>query len=355
LSTFLIVDVNNMAHRVFHGTQGTIDIKMGMALQITLNSIKASWKKFKADHVVFCMEGHSWRHSIYPGYKAQRKVQQAAMTPREKEEQELFFGTYDIFLEFLTKHTNVSMLKCKGAEADDMIARWIQLHPNDQHIVISSDKDFYQLLAPNVKLYDGMKGWTIGIDGIFDDKNKPATVKRNIKVKDPISGKKLTKTEAITLEAPDPEYELFLKIIRGDSSDNVMSAYPGVREKGTLKKPGIIDAFNDRHNKGFNWNNFMLQEWEKLVGTDAFGKPIIKKVRVLDEYNINKIVIDLTQQPLDVLENIDNAIVLETGKPTKPMVGISFMRFANEMGLITISKNPNEYATFLQAPYAKIN
>ena len=31
-------------------------------------------------------------------------------------------------------------------EADDLIALWIQAHPNDKHVIISSDSDFYQLI-----------------------------------------------------------------------------------------------------------------------------------------------------------------------------------------------------------------
>ena len=36
-----------------------------MALHITLNSIKKAWKDFDADHVVFCLEGRSWRKDYY--------------------------------------------------------------------------------------------------------------------------------------------------------------------------------------------------------------------------------------------------------------------------------------------------
>ena len=31
-----------------------------------------------------------------------------------------------------------------------MIAMWIQQHPDDEHIIVSTDSDFYQLLAINV-------------------------------------------------------------------------------------------------------------------------------------------------------------------------------------------------------------
>ena len=46
-----------------------------------------------------------------------------------------------------------------------------------------------------------------------------------------------------------------------DTSDNVFSAYPGVRKKGTRNKVGLLEAFADKDTKGYNWNNMMLQRW----------------------------------------------------------------------------------------------
>ena len=62
-----------------------------------------------------------------------------------------------------------------------------------------------------------------------------------------------------TLE--DPQYLLFEKCMRGDTSDNVFSAYPGVRKKGTKNKTGLLEAYADKEKGGFNWNNIMLQRW----------------------------------------------------------------------------------------------
>ena len=40
-------------------------------------------------------------------------------------------------------------------------------------------------------------------------------------------------------KAIDPEFVLFEKCVRGDSPDNIFSAYPGARLKGTKNKTGI--------------------------------------------------------------------------------------------------------------------
>lgn len=351
MSTYLIVDVNNLAHRCLHGTQGSIDIKAGMALHITLNALRSSWRRFKADHIVFCLEGRSWRKDSYPQYKAHRQVQANLLSKKEKEDNELFFGTFDVFMNYIREKTNATVLQCPVAEADDMIARWIQLHPEDDHVIVSGDRDFFQLLAPNVKMYDGVRNWTISTDGYFDDDGNEVVVKRNQSVVDSATGKKVKKPISIKMEAPDPQYELFMKIVRGDSSDNIMSAFPGVRENGSAKKPGIKEAFEDRYAKGFNWNNFMLQEWDKLVGVDEDGNSITQRVRVLDEFRVNERLVDLSKQPEEIKEAMDTAIAEAVVKPKVPMVGIHFLRFTEEMGLFTIGKNPNEYAAMLAAAY----
>lgn len=246
MASYLLVDTMNLFFRAKHvGGGKDINMRVGMAMHIMFNSIKKAWNDFDADHVVFCLEGRSWRKDFYAPYKANRKVIADKRTPREIEDDEIFFEAYEDMLNFFNDKTNCSVIKCGNAEADDLIAMWIQSHPNDQHIILSTDSDFYQLMAPNVKQYNGVQDQTITLEGVFDKKGNPVIDKKTGKPK--------------TLG--DPEFVLFEKCIRGDSSDNVFSAYPGARKKGTKNKVGIAEAFEDRKRGGFNYNNFMLQRW----------------------------------------------------------------------------------------------
>ena len=99
--------------------------------------------------------------------------------------------------------------------------------------------------------------------------------------------------------APNPQFMLFEKCMRGDTSDNVFSAYPGVRVKGTKNKVGLIEAFADKDTKGYNWNNMMLQRWVDHNGDEH---------RVLDDYQRNVTLCDLTAQPAEIREIINNTI-----------------------------------------------
>ena len=197
-----------------------------------------------------------------------------------------------------------------------------------------------------MKIYDGVKNVTITLQEVLDENDKPATKKKTINEKfitktGKVKEQKKTITEAIS--PPDPEYELFKKIIRGDSSDNILSAKPGARENGSMKKPGIREAFDDRHGRGYDWTLFMQDEWEDHEGN---------MVKVIDAYHFNKHLIDLRDQPQEVKDLMDSVIVEQCQKAPKSGVGVWFLKFCKEMDLPNLAKNPNDYATLLQAPYS---
>lgn len=350
MATYILVDYANLIHRCKHAIPGDVSLKTGMAMQTALNSFRKMWKLFDGSHIVVCLEGGSWRKEYYPKYKANRVVNDSLRSRKEIADDEFYFEAMNQFAEFLDKRTNVTVIKEKGIEADDIIARWIDLHPNSKHVILSGDTDFYQLLSDNVSIYDGVKDQTITTTSVTDADGNPVVHTKNIKKKDPRTGKQVLKKVSTIVEPPNPEYELFKKIIRGDSTDNIMSAYPGVREKGTLKKPGIIEAFNDRINKGYDWNAFMLDEWDK-VEMDSDGEPITKRVRVTDEFNFNNLLINLRAQPDAVKTKIDKAILTSVQKDEAKSVGIRLMQFCEAMSLVNIGRNPNEYAKILSSRY----
>jgi 5'-3' exonuclease len=212
------------------------------------------------------------------------------------------------------------------AEADDIIARFIALHPNDHHTIVSSDTDFVQLLAKNVDQFNGITDELITLEGIFDSKNNLVIDKK-------------TKQPKVI---PDPEWLLFEKCMRGDSSDNVFSAYPGVRTKGTKNKIGLTEAFEDRKSKGYAWNNLMLQRW-----TDHEGQ----EHKVLDDYNRNVALIDLKAQPQEIKNKVDQAIVEQISHKDVGQVGIRFIRFCGKFDLVKISESAEQYGRWLNETY----
>ena len=328
---YALIDTANTFFRARHVASRNADTweKIGMAIHLTLSSVNQTVRMFGIDHVVFMLEGRSWRKEVYPRYKAHRKVDDASMTEAEVEENKMFWETYEVFTNYLREKTNCSVLRHPNAEADDLIARFIALHPDDEHYIISSDTDFVQLIAENVHQYNGVAGQLIKLDGYYNDRGKP--------VKDKKTG------EHKLLE--DPQYLLFKKIIRGDATDNIFSAYPGVREKGSKNTVGIREAFEDREKQGFKWNNMMLQRW-----TDHDGE----EHRVRDDYERNRTLIDLTAQPDHIKEAVDSIIKQDVRTTATPSVGLHFMKFCGKYELTRISDQGEAYAKWLNNPYKGI-
>ena len=69
------------------------------------------YRDFSGDHVVFCLEGRSWRKDFYLPYKANRKVTMDQRTVREQEDDELYFEAYDDFIGFVKEKTNSTVLR----------------------------------------------------------------------------------------------------------------------------------------------------------------------------------------------------------------------------------------------------
>ena len=313
--TYLLFDSANTFFRARHVVRGDdIETKTGLALHICLNSVKKCWERFKADHVVFCFEGRSWRKDAYEPYKQNRKVTRDAMTPAEQEADKVFWESFDSFHSFVTDKTNATVLQHKQLEADDFIAGWIQAHPDDKHVIVSSDSDFYQLLSDNVSQYNGITDTWITIDGFIDETGNHVIDKKTKEPKLP----------------PDPEWLLFEKCMRGDSSDNVFSAYPKVR------KNKLQEAFQDRHNQGFAWNNIMNARWIDHNGNEKIVK---------EEYATNQKIIDLTKQPDDIKEIMFSIIDQHIKQPKKVAnVGIHLLKFCSKHELVRIRDNVQFYA-----------
>ena len=317
--THILVDTANTFFRARHVIRGDASEKIGMAIHITLNSIKKAWNDFDGSHVVFCLEGRSWRKDHYAPYKRNRKELADAMTAAEQEENKLFWECYDDFVDFIRTKTNVTVLQNSRCEADDLIARWIDRHLDQQHVIISTDKDLNQLIAPNVRQYNGIAEETMTVDGYFDKKGNPVIDKKT---------KEHRKTESA-------EWTIFEKAMRGDPSDNIFSAYPGVRKKGTKSKIGLLEAFEDRNSRGYAWNNLMLSKWVDPEGVEH---------RVLDDYERNRLLVDLHAQPEAIVQELDQTIDNAKAENKQiSQVGIRFMKFCAKYDLQKITEQAQLY------------
>lgn len=337
---YLLIDTSNMFFRARHQAHRASDTwtKLGFALHLMFMSANKVARDLGADHVVFALEGRSWRKDAYRPYKANRAVARGKMTEIEADEDKMFWETYDMLTQYLLNKTNCSVLRCATAEADDIIARWIALHPEDKHVIVSSDSDFVQLVAPNVQLYNGINDHLFSVDSVTDAKGRRLafTVESNSKIK-------VGKPDAAFVAHPDyQQWALFLKCMRGDPGDNVFSAYPGVRVRGTKNQVGLTEAFADRDRRGYDWNNMMLQRWTDHESAEH---------RVLDDYERNRMLIDLTAQPDEIKATVDAVIREQVNHKDIGMVGAHFLKFCGKYELTKLSDHADPIGRWLNQTY----
>jgi len=325
---YLLIDLANTFMRSLHAAVKAYDIeeKIAFGIHSTLQSISSTFRDQHATHVVVMLEGHSWRRSFYSRYKGNRDIARDALTDKEAKESKLAFEALNDLIDFFRNHTNMTVLQHPELEADDLIAGWIQGHPDGEHVICSTDSDFYQLLAPNVTQYSGVLKELHTISGIYDVKGKLV----------------LEKKTGLPKKVPDPKFILFEKCVRGDPGDYVFSAYPGASLKGTKNRVGIIEAFEDREKQGYNYNNFMLQRWTDHNGVEH---------KVLDDFTRNTILIDLSAQPARIRAELDKCVKDGAVSKNLPMIGAHFLKLCGRHNLVKLSEQATTYGAIFSAAY----
>lgn len=231
MSKFLIVDVSNLFHRSFWGSD-PLSTSSGMLVQGLhgfVRGMNAIMRDHKPDYIALAMESKtpSFRKNIEPLYKANRSEpnedlkNQLNMLPRLIEA--LGYKTY-------TKD---------GFEADDIIGTLAVkgkelLGAEGEIYIVSSDKDFAQLVDQKVKLLDLMKGVVIDEEGVFNKYGIWPT-----------------------------QFVDYLAIV-GDASDNIKGV-DGVGPKGAAK---LLSQYN-------NLDKVILSALEGKV-TGSTGEKILK-------------------------------------------------------------------------------
>lgn len=146
--TYLLVDGNNIASRAAHASWGasTMSSEDGTptaALMFFINSMTKIIGQVQPTHIAVAWDGKSrYRHGLLPTYKANRK----AMPESQQREQISTFALMGGFLSAAGVHQRLH----PEYEADDLIGSWWwTIKEAEEIVILSGDKDLYQLLGKN--------------------------------------------------------------------------------------------------------------------------------------------------------------------------------------------------------------
>ena len=150
--SLLIIDAMNIIRRIHEAVPGPeSEEKVTDTIKSSLVSFKRALKTHRPTHAVAIFDhgGRTWKHDLYAHYQSNRKPMPVLLRD----------GLLTIKQEL--QHIGLHWIAIEGVEADDAIAalaeKWCMACP-DRAIILSTDKDFLQLLSDQISIYDHFKG-----------------------------------------------------------------------------------------------------------------------------------------------------------------------------------------------------
>ena len=194
-----------------------------------LMSIGYAIRNIKPTRVIICFDGKGGsqrRRKLFPDYKANRRVKHRMTRINEfnsVDDERIAMGQQLQRLSQYLEQLPLSVMSIENIEADDAMAYISQqIYPKSQCIIMSTDKDFLQLIDNRVQVWSPTKKKFYGKETIKEEFNLNST---NF---------------------------LMYRVLTGDSSDNI----PGIRGAGSKtlmkrlpilfedKKVSLEDIFN---------------------------------------------------------------------------------------------------------------
>ncbi|HUG28004.1 MAG TPA: DNA polymerase I [Gemmatimonadales bacterium] len=169
--------------------------------------------KYQPDYLVWVQDaGDSFRTERYPEYKSTRE--------KLDDELQADFDTAVEQIEAMLRAFRVPVIAVDGYEADDVIGTLARREAAAGRlaVIVSGDKDFYQLIKPGIALLNPGRGGPAGVDEQWVDESNAAD----------------------RLGVPPRQVVDYLALV-GDSSDNV----PGVKGIGDKGAVQLLQEFGD--------------------------------------------------------------------------------------------------------------
>ena len=154
------VDVSSYVFRAFHAIP-PLSNKDGLPTNAVLGVANMLFKLLSDERpdrlaIVFDSPGPTFRHDLFPEYKANRSE-----TPDDLKVQMPYVRR-------LIEALRLPCIEVPGVEADDVIATLVERFSADvdRIVIVSGDKDLMQLVGPRVSLFDTMRNRRFGVDEV---------------------------------------------------------------------------------------------------------------------------------------------------------------------------------------------
>ena len=159
----ILIDANNLCHISYHSTGelSNDDIPSGVMFGFLRNVLSIA-TALGSSNLIFCWDSRkSYRKLVYKKYKSDRNKKYDNMSEEEKENRKWLVVQMQSLYEYILPELGFrNNFKATGFEADDLIAKIIERSRAD-NVIVSTDKDFYQLISDAVLIFNPITKKTI--------------------------------------------------------------------------------------------------------------------------------------------------------------------------------------------------
>lgn len=287
--------------------------------------------------VVFVRDSHSWRKDLLlqQEYKANRKK------VNDEIDKNGFNTVTGNFIDTL-RSLGVKVSFSERSEGDDLIYAWSEhlFNEGKSSLILSTDRDLNQLVKcvndvhiiqygpVNNKLWVS-EGSKEAIDKLSEKHEVTQENLFNEIFTISIENDPFERfIENMTIEMVDPEKVRFMKIVGGDTSDNIFPVYyrpatETTRAKGLGEKTveKIYNLFKERLGCEFDYHIYKQEDTIKMLSNVIYEVAKINdenftRRMLCENIKTNASLVSLTSEtiPQDVLENMSSDILLESAK-----------------------------------------
>ena len=167
--TKVLIDCNYICHTAMHSTGflSNNDVDTGIIYGFFRQVLNIYLATKTRDLVFIWDSGQSLRKDYFESYKSGRHKNE---TPEEKEMRRRAYKQFQIIRKRLLPSIGFTNNFIQtGIEGDDIIAQIIIQNPQYKFDIAASDKDLYQLLSRNVRMYKGVKKGFYTVDDFQDE------------------------------------------------------------------------------------------------------------------------------------------------------------------------------------------
>jgi DNA polymerase I len=228
-NVLIVIDGNAMGHAHHNASKLTTRLESGKEVQTQViygyaRMLRDLYAKHPGAEIVVLWDGRAkFRYELYPDYKASRK-KVLEDDPKKAADRQAYYDQIPLAKRAVTL-MGIAQVRNSDLEADDLAGWFCRRTKQRQVLLVTGDRDWWQLITPNVT-------WL-----------------------DPRGEGKVVNASSFEQHSGYPTTEQFIqgKALMGDNSDSI-AGVGGIGEKGAAKliaEYGTVEAFFAKCDGGF--------------------------------------------------------------------------------------------------------